>query len=362
MEVVTLFFIGIYCLYWIIMDVFFWKKDDWKMEEHSETPECSIVICAYNEEKQIGKCLRSLLIQKGIEQYAEIILVNDASVDKTETIAKEILGSTSNIKYRIINHHEKLGKKRCIEKSVELSSENSEYIVLRDADTYVTHNEWLLKMLKEMKKCDLLLAPVINEYYRKNYLSQLQFFEGMALMHLTHASVQLNRPILGNAANMAFKKSVFKKLNPYEGNYHIFSGDDIFLINKFYLSKRIIHSAFTHEHIVYTYSPENLSQIFKQKIRWLSKMNSVKSFFNIISAVIIGVSNLMLFLILFFSIKVFIIFFLVKILIDLKVIYSVKKKLGIAYFSSEKFLIAELLYIPYVCALIFKYFYSKIRK
>ena len=43
----------------------------------------SVIIAAYNQEKYIGRCLRSLLRQNIRKENIEIIVVNDGSNDKT---------------------------------------------------------------------------------------------------------------------------------------------------------------------------------------------------------------------------------------------------------------------------------------
>ena len=59
-------------------------------------PLVSIVICAYNVELYIEKCIRSVLSQT--YQNIEIICVNDCSTDKTLAILQRIALEDSRIK------------------------------------------------------------------------------------------------------------------------------------------------------------------------------------------------------------------------------------------------------------------------
>ena len=53
----------------------------------------SFVIPAYNEEAYIGKCLGSIERElRGARYDAEVIVVNNASTDRTKTIAKGFAG------------------------------------------------------------------------------------------------------------------------------------------------------------------------------------------------------------------------------------------------------------------------------
>jgi glycosyltransferase involved in cell wall biosynthesis len=46
----------------------------------------SLIIPAYNEEKRIAKCLKSILAQEGLPQF-EVLVINNASCDRTADIA-----------------------------------------------------------------------------------------------------------------------------------------------------------------------------------------------------------------------------------------------------------------------------------
>ena len=57
---------------------------------NNKKPIVSIIIPAYNEEKDIGKCINSLLKQSC--KRSEIIIVDDGSTDKTREIVKSFKG------------------------------------------------------------------------------------------------------------------------------------------------------------------------------------------------------------------------------------------------------------------------------
>ena len=50
---------------------------------NSKEPLVSVIVAAYNQEKFIGRCLRSLLDQTLPKDSYEIIVVNDGSTDRT---------------------------------------------------------------------------------------------------------------------------------------------------------------------------------------------------------------------------------------------------------------------------------------
>jgi glycosyltransferase involved in cell wall biosynthesis len=62
---------------------------------HTTAPRLSFVIPAYNEEAYLGDCLRSILAQiSSLASPAEVIVVNNASTDRTRDVALSFPGVT----------------------------------------------------------------------------------------------------------------------------------------------------------------------------------------------------------------------------------------------------------------------------
>ena len=68
----------------------------------------SIIIPAYNVEKYVSKAIDSVLSQN-FKDY-ELIVVNDASTDNTEDVAKEYEKNYNNVK--LISHSENRASRR----------------------------------------------------------------------------------------------------------------------------------------------------------------------------------------------------------------------------------------------------------
>ena len=72
-----------------------------------QKPLVSIIVSAYNQERFIGRCLRSLLHQTIPHNNYEIIVVNDGSTDKT-AYALELFCDPKNSVIRVINNEKNL--------------------------------------------------------------------------------------------------------------------------------------------------------------------------------------------------------------------------------------------------------------
>ena len=90
---IFVFFILFYILNGIyyLTGFYFVTRDHRKVCLNNREPFVSIVVAARNEEKTIRKCLDCLICQLYPTDYYEIIVVNDASTDDTNKIAKSIL-------------------------------------------------------------------------------------------------------------------------------------------------------------------------------------------------------------------------------------------------------------------------------
>ncbi len=113
----------------------------------------SIIVPAYNEENSIEKVVAGLRIY--LNQECEIIVVNDASTDKTKTILQQI--SDSNIK--IINHLENRGYGAAIKSGIEKSQ--GEYVLIIDADGSYPIED-IAKLIKQKDNYDMVVGARTN--------------------------------------------------------------------------------------------------------------------------------------------------------------------------------------------------------
>jgi glycosyltransferase involved in cell wall biosynthesis len=107
----------------------------------------SCIICAYNEERQIGHVLEVTLAHPLID---EVIVINDASTDKTREIIFEYERSFSG---RLRAHHYETNKGKSAALAFAVAQAHHELILFLDADLVGLTQEALTE----------LIAPVIKE-------------------------------------------------------------------------------------------------------------------------------------------------------------------------------------------------------
>ncbi|GAB4167846.1 MAG: hypothetical protein Kow00108_00530 [Calditrichia bacterium] len=102
----------------------------------SKNPDVSVGVMAYNEEKNIAKCLNSILQQEGDFKLKEILVVSSGSTDKTNTIVQEFNKKHPDI--RLLIQPKRMGKASAI--NLYLSQASGEICVLESADTFMDKN------------------------------------------------------------------------------------------------------------------------------------------------------------------------------------------------------------------------------
>lgn len=98
----------------------------------------SVIVAVHNEERFIGRCLRSLIRQDLDKSCFEIIVVDDGSTDKT-AYALELFDGDINV----ATHYENIGLPAAVNSGLDIA--RGEYIVRVDSDDYV--NEHFLTIL-----------------------------------------------------------------------------------------------------------------------------------------------------------------------------------------------------------------------
>lgn len=242
-------------------------------------PQLSVIVPVRNEENTLLILLRSIAAQE--YKNFEVIVVNDDSEDETLWVAEQ--AGMANLK---IIDNPGTGKKAAITAGVRAS--RGTIIVTTDADCTAPPG-WLKQIAEHYRDPDVMLAfgPVRMEG-DGFFFSVLQGMEFASLVGTGAASAKLGFPTMCNGANLSFRRNAFLNVGGYEGNIHVPTGDDEFLMRKVHARYpkgiSFIHSS---DAIVTTQAAPDIRSFLHQRIRWASKWRFNSSFFS--SALAVGV-------------------------------------------------------------------------
>ncbi len=226
----------------------------------------SVVIPVRNEEKNMGILLTSLMNQDYVKSNFEIIVVNDHSTDDSFQSVKKAKEELQNLTVLSLDENE-YGKKAALALGIEIAK--GEVIVTTDADCSLP-SHWLTTINSIFQDDQIKMAAgMVAIADDDKFFSRWQAMEFATVMGTGVATFGLNKPMMCNGANLSFRKKTFHDVRGYQGNDHIASGDDEFLMRK--ILSRYPDSIKMMNSIVVTQPLATLRDFFQQRIRWASK-------------------------------------------------------------------------------------------
>ena len=96
----------------------------------------SVIVPVYNQEKFLGRCIRSLLSQQYNKNNYEIIIVNDGSTDNTSKVINKYANQLE-----ILNNEDNLGLPQSL--NIGINHASGSFIIRVDSDDYV-NNKFLV--------------------------------------------------------------------------------------------------------------------------------------------------------------------------------------------------------------------------
>ena len=268
-------------LYFILnlVFIFTWlRMKNTKMQYVSlKNTKLTVIIPVRNEEDNIQNLLEDFNKQTYPFKNFEVIIANDGSTDKTETIVlafQEVAQFDLKL-LNILNENGSSPKKNAIQKSIEISS--GELIITTDGDCRASKN-WLSSIEEIYKQKDAkLISSAVTFTDEKSLWNTFQIIEFASLIGSGACAMFLKKPNMCNGANIAYTRQVFEEVNGFEGNEHLASGDDEFLMHKIaniYPEKVVFNT--DKNAIVLTKSQLNVSHFYQQRKRWASKWRHYK--------------------------------------------------------------------------------------
>ncbi|KUJ63256.1 glycosyltransferase [Flavobacteriaceae bacterium CRH] len=304
----------------------------------------TIIVPFRNEEENLPMLLKSFSNLNYPIDLFQVILVDDSSTQKFQVsgfrfqvlMVDNIRVSNSPKKDAILTamHHVK-----------------TNWVITTDADCIVPEN-WLLTFDNYIQENEVsMLAGAVSYTCKNSFLDHFQQLDLTSLQGATIGSFGLKKAFMCNGANFAYTKSLFEKLNGFQGNNKIASGDDVFLLQKaagLFLNE--VHYLKAKEAIIITKPTENWKSLFYQRVRWAAKTSSYQSTFGKVLGLIVFFGNLsfvisfVLFLFGVFSWEFLLLFVCLKFAIDFMLLYSTNQFLTQ---TRIKYLLLSSLFYPF---------------
>ncbi len=179
----------------------------------------SFVIPAYNEEKYIGDCLRSVITATNELPFpTEIVVVNNASTDRTKEVASGFSG------VRVVDEPKK-GLTRARQRGVE--STTGELVACVDSDVRIP-KDWPHKALKAFEESpDLVCLSGPFIYYDLSAFTRMmvKLFYLMGILFYRASRFIVGRGALVQGGNFILRRSALEKIGGFDTTIEFFGED-----------------------------------------------------------------------------------------------------------------------------------------
>ena len=240
-------------------------------------PCLTVVIPVRNESATILLLLQDLAEQSDPVDHLlsyEVIVVDDASTDNTAQVVSNFL-HTASYPIRLLSlevppDFEGSHKKLALQQAIDAA--RGEVIVTTDGDCRAG-KYWLATISRFFVRYQpVLLSGPVTFHHEESLFELLQTIEFASLIGTGAACLQARRPNMGNGANLTFSRAAFYEVGGYEGNLHVPSGDDEFLLQKMarHYPDRLAFLK-QSEATVSTCAQKSLSAFYQQRKRWAGK-------------------------------------------------------------------------------------------
>lgn len=288
----------------------------------------SVIIPFRNEANNLPGLLQSISELAYDTFLFEILLVDDDSTDESVQLIKAFRIQNPQFSISIIENKRQSNspKKDAITTAINHTKFN--WIISTDADCILPKN-WLncYSNFIDSHNPNMVVAPVSLES-NTTFLQQFQLIDFLSMQGATIGGFGIQQPFMANGANLAYQKELFLKLNGFENNNTIASGDDVFLLENFmdYQKDKVLFLK-DKAALVTTFSVSTWNTLINQRKRWAAKATHFSNSFTKIVGVLVFFANCVSILSLPLAIfnSNFIWLFLLKTAIDTILIYKTAK-------------------------------------
>ena len=339
------------------------KVNAFKLEDIPPKTTFSIIIPFRNEAENLLDLLKSIESLNYPKYLFEIILVDDASEDNSVEIIKKVLDTIpikkgiTRTDIQVIENKRKTNSPKKDAITTATQNAKNKWIITTDADC-ILPKYWLDSFDEFIRKTNAkcLVGPVAYTH-KNNFLCKFQMLDVLSLQGATIGGFGIKKPFLCNGANFGYEKKLFAKLNGFEGNTDIASGDDIFLLEKIVKAfPEQIHYLKCDLSVVKTKVQISWKLLISQRVRWASKTSAYNNWFGKFTGLIVLlmngllISTSLLSIIGFFNLKTLLYILIIKFNIDLYLIYK-----SASFFNQKEILISfvfAFIIYPFFCVFV----------
>lgn len=190
----------------------------------------SVVVCARNEACNLEPYLQALLTQDYPEY--EVIVVNDASEDKTQEVIDRYMTQYPNLRTTFVPRGVRVGSTKKLALTLGAKAAKYDYLLLTDADCRPETTRWITEMMRGFASPQTDIVLGYGAYFKeKSAINRLIRFDTLfnGLHYLGAAACR--HPYMGVGRNLAYRKQFFFDSGGFSHLMTSRAGDDDLFVN-----------------------------------------------------------------------------------------------------------------------------------
>lgn len=260
------------CLYYLFFLRFSFSKIN--LPTTKNTFAVSVIVCAKNEAKNLSRNIPLLLAQNHPD--FEIVLVNDASIDKTLDIMEAYAKKYPKITIVNVKNNEAFWGNKKYALTLGIKKAKHERLLFIDADCKPLSKDWITAMTSAFSEEKQLVLGYGAYAKSKGLLNKIIRFETLltALQYFSFAKSGI--PYMGVGRNLGYTKTLFFKNNGFMSHMDIRSGDDDLFVNEA-STKKNTTLCFSENSFTISSPKKSFIHWFQQKRRHVTTASHYKS-------------------------------------------------------------------------------------
>ena len=253
------YFLSLYMIiFWIL--VFFEKNIVDIGLEMADYPNVTIVIPAYNEERNIKETMESVLNLDYQKDKLELIVVNDGSCDNTKEIVESVMMEHPDSGIKLINQGNK-GKGAALNAALKIAK--GEFFTTMDSDSLI-RKDALKKIIPKFDDSGVAaVLPLMKVWNPKNLLQRIQWCEYLINLFYKRLMAILDCVHVAPGPFSTYRKDTIKNLGGFDEKNLV---EDLEITLRLQKKHYKILQTFSTE--VYTKVPDTLRKFYNQRNRW----------------------------------------------------------------------------------------------
>ncbi|MBI4451938.1 glycosyltransferase family 2 protein [Candidatus Woesearchaeota archaeon] len=257
-----------FAIFWFL--VLLDKEKKPKTRKLKNYPDVSIVVPAYNEEKNLAPTLNSLVNLDYPKNKLEIIVVNDGSTDNTKSVVRNFISKNKSSDIKLIDKQNE-GKGAALNDGLRITK--GEFFICLDADSVVARDS-LKKILPHFTNDEIaVVLPLLKVSKPKNIWEKMQWLEYIVNMFYKKMMSSLNCVHVSPGPFSVYRKKILDRIGGFDE--HNLTEDLEVTLRLQSNNYRIVQLLDAE---VFTAAPKTFKELYKQRNRWFkgAVLNALK--------------------------------------------------------------------------------------